>query len=289
VNYIKGLNELDDRLDALVTSPLTNAGELTLPASLDAVADEVVRRWRQTAPGAQPPVIQLLGSDPRSKLDIAVRASAALDRTVLRLPADLLPTQPNELDTLARLWHRESILLPVALYIDADELDDPAAKHSLGRFLARSDGAFVLATREARSGIDRPSFAVEVQRPTPGEQRDAWEAALDGRGPTGVSGELAAQFDFAPSAIREIARATAAEAPLAADGATCERLWDACLAGSRVRLDALAQRLPAKASWEDIVLPPRERTLLRQIADQVSQRSRVYEDWGFATRLSRGL
>jgi hypothetical protein len=290
VNYIKGLNELDDRLDTLLSPAHAGvAPDMRLPPSLGAVMGDVVRRWRQTAPGAQPPVIQLLGADPRSKLDVAIRAAATLDRALLRMPSELLPTQPTELDTLARLWHRESILLPVALYIDAEELDDPAGQQSLARFLARSDGAFVLGTREARTGIDRPTFAIDVQRPTPGEQRAVWDSALGKRGPKGMSGELAAQFDLAPSAISEIVRATAAEAPLAADAATRERLWDACLAGSQVRLDALAQRLAAKASWDDIVLPFGETALLRQIADQVAQRSRVYEDWGFATRMSRGL
>jgi SpoVK/Ycf46/Vps4 family AAA+-type ATPase len=37
------------------------------------------------------------------------------------------------------------------------------------------------------------------------------------------------------------------------------------------------------------VLPPEEKALLRQIVDQVGQRHRVYETWGFGQRMSRGL
>jgi len=58
---------------------------------------------------------------------------------------------------------------------------------------------------------------------------------------------------------------------------------------TRPRLDALAQRLDPKATWEDIVLPSSETVLLRQIADQVGQRSRVYEEWGFSKKMNRGL
>jgi SpoVK/Ycf46/Vps4 family AAA+-type ATPase len=37
------------------------------------------------------------------------------------------------------------------------------------------------------------------------------------------------------------------------------------------------------------VLPAEETSLLHQIADQVRQRSKVYEDWGFYKRMNRGL
>jgi SpoVK/Ycf46/Vps4 family AAA+-type ATPase len=54
-------------------------------------------------------------------------------------------------------------------------------------------------------------------------------------------------------------------------------------------MDRLAQRLNPVATWEDIVLPDEEMALLRQLAAQVAQRSRVYDDWGFRERMNRGL
>ena len=42
-----------------------------------------------------------------------------------------------------------------------------------------------------------------------------------------------------------------------------------------------------KASWDDIVLLPAEAALLHQIADQVGNRSTVYQDWGFEQKTSR--
>jgi SpoVK/Ycf46/Vps4 family AAA+-type ATPase len=58
---------------------------------------------------------------------------------------------------------------------------------------------------------------------------------------------------------------------------------------TRPQLDTLAQRLEAKATWDDIVLPGEALDLLRQIAAQVGNRSIVYEDWGFHRRMNRGL
>ena len=68
-----------------------------------------------------------------------------------------------------------------------------------------------------------------------------------------------------------------------------DRLWDECLASTRPRLDELAPRLDAKATWTDLVLPAQEMNLLRQIAAQVSQRAKVYEEWGFSKKMNRGL
>jgi SpoVK/Ycf46/Vps4 family AAA+-type ATPase len=58
---------------------------------------------------------------------------------------------------------------------------------------------------------------------------------------------------------------------------------------TRPRLEQLAQRIDVRAAWEDLVLPSEQRTLLRQMVAQVAQRSRVYDEWGFARRMNRGL
>lgn len=51
----------------------------------------------------------------------------------------------------------------------------------------------------------------------------------------------------------------------------------------------LAQRIEPMATWEDLVLPPAQIVLLREIAGQVRQLATVYETWGFASRSQRGL
>ncbi len=51
----------------------------------------------------------------------------------------------------------------------------------------------------------------------------------------------------------------------------------------------LTQRIEPLATWEDLVLPPAQILLLREIAGQVRQLATVYETWGFASRSQRGL
>ncbi|MBL0011649.1 MAG: ATP-binding protein [Nitrosomonas sp.] len=54
-------------------------------------------------------------------------------------------------------------------------------------------------------------------------------------------------------------------------------------------MEQLATRIAAKAEWEQLVLPPEQKALLRQITDQVAQRNRVYDTWGFREKMNRGL
>ena len=49
-------------------------------------------------------------------------------------------------------------------------------------------------------------------------------------------------------------------------------------------MDALAQRIAPKATWDDMVLPAADMALLRQLAAQVQHRHTVYEEWGFAAK-----
>jgi SpoVK/Ycf46/Vps4 family AAA+-type ATPase len=99
---------------------------------------------------------------------------------------------------------------------------------------------------------------------------------------------LSAQFNLNTAAIRQIAAQTAGE-KLPKETSLHERLWQACLVNTRPHLDLLAQRLDPKAAWTDIVLPKETEESLRQIASQVRQRSRVYDQWGFRDKMNRGL
>src|SRR6266849_3573733 len=66
-------------------------------------------------------------------------------------------------------------------------------------------------------------------------------------------------------------------------------VWDLCRDLTRPRLDALAQRLDVKATWDDLVLPNEQMSLMRQIAGQVRERHKVHAEWGFALKMNRGF
>lgn len=306
LNFLKGLNYLDDRLSPLVI-PLEAYGG-TLPASQQSAVDFILSTVDRALPFQALPVIQLLGSSPESKRLVAQRAAGGLGLHAYRLPAEMLPAHAGEMDTLIRLWRRESALLPLVLYLEAPgpergERGDELAER-LTRFLSRSPGLYFLDTRESWPGLGRSSYAVEVEKPLAAEQAAAWAAALGER--AGQSPALlSAQFHLNLAEIEEIASHALAAASAHEDGVhedaageapeqharltLHDRLWQGCLDHTRPQLEQLAQRIDARATWKDIVLPPQEEALLREIAGQVGLRARVYDDWGFREKMNRGL
>jgi hypothetical protein len=293
VNYLKGLNQLDDRLTPLlVPFEAPGNGERNLAASHQAIAETMEHSLRQWITSSPLPVIQLTGIDPISKQQVARRVLSRLGWQGFRMPGELLPAAAGELDTLARLWQRESTVLPLALYLDVADLDEgsrPESQLQLNRFLARCGTLTFLDTREPRTGLGLNAPAFEIDKPLPAEQQAVWKEAL-GEG-TGDSPErLSGQFNLSLPAIRQIAGEVLAEKqPDEPASSIHKRLWEACLSRTRPRLDRLAQRIEPKATWKEVVLPEGPLGLLHDISAQVRQRSTVYDAWGFRRIMNRGF
>jgi hypothetical protein len=293
VSFVKGLNYLDDRLAPLLVpfDALVRAGS-PLPASQQEVAATVTAFLHQAPAGQLSPVVQLVGSDSASNQLIANHVAQQIGLHLFRLPAEQLPRESADLLTLSRLWERESMLLPIAMYLDIDADDRTSGEHAerdirsaVRRFLDRTNGIFFVGSRDVMSQLGTSGIAVDVHKPLPIEQRRAWEAGQAAISPNDAE-VLAGQFNLNLATMDAVSRRVAGSGE---ESPRLERVWQACLAATRPRLDLLAQRLDSKAGWDDIVLPDEAHGLLREIAEQVRARSRVYDEWGFRARMSRGL
>jgi hypothetical protein len=294
-DYIKGLHHLDSRLTPLLSVAPAAGKPEDLPPSQRAALDGLVQRFEQAARTGPLPFICLTGPDAADRQRLAWHAAALLGLRLYRLPVELLPSSAAELETLSRLWQREYLLGPVALYLQASESaswsSESRATSPLGRLLERCNGVFFVdAAGEPAAlaaGCGRPSLVLDVARPTPAEQRAAWAAAL---GPQAADHpeRLASQFSLGLADIERISREALDERePDAAR--LSDRLWAACLVHTRPRLEPLAEHLRPRATWNDLVLPVPELELLREIAIHVRGRAKVYDDWGFRRTMSRGL
>ncbi len=285
VNYLKGLNYPDDHLAPLVTPLVVPAAGATKPPSQLDAEDALLARVKQSSADT-PLVVQLAGRDTATKELIAGSVADSLGLRIFRISAGLLPTQAAEIEWFVRLWNRESLLLRSALYVDARNVDaESVVGQATSLALSRMRGLMFLDTQDAWAHAGGSTVIVETAKPTPRGQQILWAAelgALAADNPT----LLPAQFDLGAMEIHQIAQEHIAEESTAA---MADRLWSRCLDAPRPRLDGLAQSLQPKATWSDIVLPPAEMSLLQQIAAQVGQRGKVYEDWGFASKMSRGL
>jgi hypothetical protein len=288
VNFLKGLNHIDDRVSNWI-KPVAMPRRSLLPTSHAALCERIGSFLAAGAESIERPVVQLLGPHAAAKSLIASAVSHAAGRGLWRLSVASISEFGRELEEFARLIVRESILLDAHLLIDADAEEFASAGRTgqpLARFLDRADGVVAfLAVRDQCPETDRPNLTVSVGKPTAEEQRDAWLTAL-GSKHASTAGLLAGQFnlDFV-----DIARIAAQAKPQRKAGALDSALWREAREAVRPRISGLAERLEVKVGWDDLVLPPPQMELLKELAAQVRNQWTVYEGWGFARRMNRGL
>jgi hypothetical protein len=281
VNFLKGLNYLDDRLTPLI-SPIP-AGSASLPPSQQAVTATIVNQLQAPNVAERLTVFQLLGADSASKVAVASQVAAQLDFALYRLTAGAAPSDAADQENFVRLWQRESALMPIALYIDAADVDRASSPQATAivRICRRGIGMTFIDVTEPWPELFGHSVALDVAKPTTTEQRDLWVHAL-GPNAGATPSRLAGQFNLNGASIVRLA-AQAGDPP---DQAA---LWDACLREARPSLAHLAQVIVPLARWDDLELSDQQKKILRQIADQVGARMAVYDDWGFRDRMNRGL
>jgi len=289
VHFIKGLNDLDERLSSLLT-PINETPPSPLSTTQHDVVKDLLHQMNALGAGAQP-VVMLLGANSHSKLETARAICDQLGRYLYRLPIESLPATRPETEQLARLWQRECALLPLALYLDGDDLDGTQAEgaHLMRSFLGRALGIVFVALREPASLRMAQALTIDINKPTPSEQHAAWLEALQPMLDAAEAGHsaarLASQYNLN---LRDIGRAMALARGESTEG-LADRAWKACKQATLPQLNMLAQRINARATWDDLVLGDEALQSLRQITAQVRQRYRVYEDWGYARKMNRGL
>jgi AAA+ superfamily predicted ATPase len=296
LHYLAGTPHLDERLAGLV-EPLFAEGDLV--PSHQNLADCLVRAWSQRTGTSAFPFIQLYGEEVDAKRAVAVAACTKLRLDIKAMTAHTLPAAPGELDALIRLWEREAALSPCVLFLDCDNINtsDAARFNIVNRFIEHIIGMIIISSPGRNFTLRRPMVVFEVNKPTTNEQQIAWKNSL-GSEAHKLDGRLEAilsQFNLGTQTIRgvcsEVLGNMTANISENRDSTNNigDMVWDACRVHTRPRLDNLAQRIKPAAAWDDLVLPAPQKQVLREIAIHMRQRSRVYEEWGFAAKSQRGL
>jgi hypothetical protein len=270
LHHLTGLIYLDEALRPLMRACAAPAA--LLPAHADGAA--LLARHLKDAPGG----VMLAGAAVHDRRAVAALAARELGVRLCAIDAAEVPAAPEERDALARLWEREALLSPAVLLVECDGASGVAS--------ALVDAVVtpvIVGNREPLPSGRRPLVRLELRGASSSERRAWWAEALGERSPAygAALDALAAQFDLGPNEMD--AAIASAEGP--GPGA----LWRACRVQARPALGDLAQRIESAVTWDDLVLPPAQTAVLRQIRAQMRQRLRVYEQWGFAGAGARGL
>ncbi len=206
VNFVKGLNYLDDRLASMLEPINVLPENLQLPPSQELIVTAIVNSLVfATGTGRHLPVIQLLGSDSPGKRQVAERVAAEFGLRLQKLSTAAIPVDCRELDVFARLWERESLLLPLALYIDASDTSERGPEMAAtGRLLSRTKSLVFLETRILYSVSDSNTDVYDVDKPTISEQYELWLRHIE-ESDKQLAAILASQFNLDCLSIHQIA------------------------------------------------------------------------------------
>ncbi|MGW0791108.1 AAA family ATPase [Streptomyces sp. NPDC002911] len=286
LHFLAGSPYLDARLHGLLRR--TTAPD-SLPASHDLAARQVAAGWAGTGRGA-PLRVELVGGDLRTRADIAAVAARRSGLGLYELSAADLPSAPAQRDLLARLWQREAVLLPAALLVEVGDLDREQGA-ATDAFVESAAVPLVVSSADPRRTARPRGERVIVPQLDADEQLGVWtEAFADVPDVSeGDLRDLVAQFSLPPHLVRAAGAAVARDLPGEDERDAAGLAWQAGLTEARMGMDELGRRIEPHAAWDDLVLAERQVRVLREITAHVRQRPTVYQEWGFAGTLRRGL
>ena len=293
VNFLRGQNEIDDRLLCLLQPWDDSLKRIPLVASQQRLVGEIQNRFESSR--QRSPVFQLIGPHFTAKRAVAGHLADRWRIELLQLNSLAIPADAAEQETMLRLWERELALRNVSLYVEISD-STPSELARIKNWLTRVAGIVFVDSSDPLEFGSRFEHRYECQPPTSDEQRALWTEHL------GVAAEptanlLAGQFQFDASVIAELAaadlslsmtRSRSADAVNQPPQPQDERLWNACRVRRRPQLDGLASRIDCKSTWFDLVLPAELDDTLHEIAAHVRHRGRVLDEWGFTDRMNRG-
>ena len=290
LHYLRGVPSLDSRLASFV-SPV-NSCENGLTESQQAIVDRVSLSF-SSADETQV-VVQLLGSNFDEAQTFACAVSDSLNRRLFVMPVERLPMSTIDLEDFAHLWQRDSALFGLALAVEVREAGgqgDSSNTSRLLRLLSSVSTPILITTSERLDLAGSNILCVEVAMPTVKEQFAMWATAL----PNGLTckmelaGDLSRQFAMDRGTVTQAIAAVLRRKEGNTNSGFPKLLRRECCERTRPRLEGLAQRIEVKATWSDLVLSPEAELLLKQVRSQVQSRWRVYDEWGMADRMNRGL
>lgn len=182
---------------------------------------------------------------------------------------------------------RECILgarVPLIANIDALIDESNERLDGLSKELDARISGLVLATSSTRTPAlrwNRPVYQVPLDPPSRAQREAQWVGVV---GPRGNADELARRYPLAPGLISRIGQGLAAngEQDVTAMPLALRNIVDE-------RLHAFATRVRVTQTWDDLVLDEDQRSAVLELRARIRGRAHVYEDWGFAQKVGKGL
>ncbi|MEM9214352.1 MAG: ATP-binding protein [Cyanobacteria bacterium P01_F01_bin.150] len=288
--FLLGEAAVDEQLKGILQPLPAMIDQTLLSPSQEQIVEQFAVSLSQRTQESAP--LQLAGGELSAKYRIALEIARRLGYNIQIMSAKALPSTPKELLHTQKRWEREARLTHSLLLLDCEDItatDSAAAMVSL--FVDNLQTPVILSGRERLQTKLAPVHCVDVPPLNTQEQKTLWLNHLGASAHplNGHIDQLAAQFNLSSAAISAASTQYKIHNQQAENSPQPDLLWEFCRSQARPRLDDLAQRLSSTASWDDLVLPDQQRQILEDIATHLKYRAKVYQEWGFAGKGSRGL
>lgn len=247
----------------------------------------------------QNPIIIFSGPDRLAQQIAAQQLSAQAGQHLLIIDLTDIPKDEISLPQAIRAVLRDARLTSSLLFIQGWDacLTDGSPAAGLFSELAQHPGVVILAGQAAWRPTGLPSTRTirwqEFPIPDYATRQALWKHYLEQANLPAISelSRLTGQFSLTREQIRDAVLLAANQVDQPGAALSEEDLMAAARTTSSSRLSSLAQKIPARYSWEDIVLPADQILLLQEIVATVRERSKVLEEWGLGKKLasSRGV
>lgn len=206
--------------------------------------------------------------------------------SILLLRYDEIPSDTEKLRDLHSFSALHGCLLSVS---DLPENEAPVKIETLLRNV-RPSNLFIRCEDEPLFEAGEYTIVpLAVPVPNQSERFDLWRSILGDLFPVEFIELLSAQYRFTVGKILsacETVRSHAAQEN--AENISTEALHTACRRQLAHNLGKLAVRATCGFDWDDLILPPLQKQLLKHICDRVRHSGTVYNSWGLDCKASYG-
>ena len=293
LHYLLGIHQLSKPLEPYVSSVKI---PFYLSNSQAAQIKEISKDIKLDPDSRVLPVISLKG---RNHLTAAVACCNHFGLELYKLNAGALTGAREDLNTVMQLWNRDAALKGYALYVDAEGagMDNSNNRPNLGAFMEGVSGLVFVHGSYESSFNGRDEIRFTLPNPNREEQVSFWENST-GYATKDMKNsfrEIVDSFDLDFLSIHNIARKINKRISLKKHSGKIKAkklkkiIWRECRETTPPALDDLAYTIDVRATWNDIVLVSEHMAVLKEIVNQVRHRHKVYHEWQFSEKYTRGL
>jgi AAA+ superfamily predicted ATPase len=248
------------------------------------------------------PVFHLWGPDSSGKLIVAQKSCVALGLGLLSISAELIPSKNEDEEWFSSLLSRECILSNHAVYVDAENIEEPSKK-IVARFAENSLVPIIfIGTREPLTFLNRSFLSLEVKRPTRDDQQNIWKKCIM-RHPLSKDTKsrflieidsLVDRFSFDAVSIEGIVDkfVSMRKDKFSNTEEDLQFLYSLIQSSSyrntKTKLGELAEEIIPVATLDDIILPTSRKKTLHTIIIHFKHRRKVLNEWGYGKKSNRG-